>query len=448
MAFGLGGYGASYREPAPRRLSRLTLEELVGALGEPAATPAPRPAPVTSLRDLQGPDRRQAQTESLWTGLAALGANVSGDRRGAMAGLGAIQEAQDRALAGANARQEATWQAENERRAAEAAQAKKRQEAAALYGMYERVTEGEDPASPFAERAETAARAGSMSELEKLGAERPMRDAARAKGYNPDAWETATKLQEELKAQLDRAKAQTAWDEGEKARMAEKAQMERDAKLAEEKALREAGLGVYRPPQYEPPEHAAAVAEAQARARAKVEGGGAGGIKGRLGQAPGGQWGWLTPPDPTNPRGKFVPIDGQPVAQGGKHIFTVDGVPYFIDQAHPEAGAFEIPVKEPGAAPPAPGKPAKPAPAPSRSSTGDGVAAMGFPGGAPVAKKPAPAAPKAKPAPAAPPAADQSQQDATRKLSAVKDAGIQQKIKTARAAGYSDGEIAAFLGIH
>jgi hypothetical protein len=407
MAWGLGGFGASYRAPAPRRLSQLTLEDLVGALGEPAAAPAPRPAPVTNLRDLQGPDRRQAQQESLWAGLAALGANLSGDRRGAVAGIGDIQAAQDRALAGANARQEAQWQAENEQRAAASAEAKHQQEASALYGMYQRVTEGEAPDSPFAQRAETAARAGSMAELTKLDAERPMRDAARAKGYNPDAFAVGERIRAELEAETKRLNDQKAWDEGEKARLEEKARIDAEAETAKRVAQRDKGV-LWEPPQYEPLDRIAARTELVESIRDKHESTRAGGVAGKIGKV-GETWGWLAPPDKEHPHGSFAPLDGQPQSVGEYTYFTIDGQRYVQDKNRPQLGAFPVELHEEGHLP-APGAPApstkKAAPPPAPSSAGLAAAAMGFPAGsyAPSTPKKAaePKSPAAKAAPQRP----------------------------------------------
>lgn len=469
VPWGLGNFGSSYRAPAPRRLSQLTLEDLVGALGEPAAAPAPRPAPVTNLRDLQGPDRRQAQSESLWAGLAALGANLSGDRRGAVAGIGDIQAAQDRALAGANARQEAQWQAENEQRATAAADSKRQHEASALYGMYQRVTEGEAPEGPFAERAETAARAGSMAELTKLDAERPMRDAARAKGYNPDAFAVGDQIRAELEAETKRLNDQKAWDEGEKTRLTEREKVLADAEVAKRLAQRNAGV-LWEP--RETPAEAAAKADAVERVRARYAsaagGGGEPSVYGGKVYKQGEKLVLAKPPDAAHPNAYVVPLDGQPADVGNLRFFTADGTDYVMNKDDPNAGAYEMKRHQigdtdypegapvpfgPAARSPVPFQPghapAKPSAGPAQGPLDRIKAAAGhavdFSGGAPAAPPK-----KAAPAPKAPaaPSVDKSQQDATKKLSAVQDPAVQAKIRAARAAGYSEGEIAAYLGIH
>lgn len=246
---GFSGFSGGYREPAPRRLTR---EELLGLA---TFRPTPRPAPITDLRDLEGDDRRRAQQESVFAGLASLGAAMSSGRYDRLgAGLGDVQAAQQGVLADVNARQDAAWQEGEQRRAVEYEEAERQQKASALYGMYQKVIAGE-PEGAFTVRAETAARTGSMAELAGMLQEKPKRAAARAKGYNPDAWDVNSRLEEELKAEIKRAQAQKDWEEGEKARLEEKARMEREAEVEKERALREESLGRYEPPdppQYEP----------------------------------------------------------------------------------------------------------------------------------------------------------------------------------------------------
>lgn len=446
-------YSTSYREPAPKRLR---LEELLG-LDYAQAAPAPRPAPVTSVADLQGSDRREAQTGSLWAGLAALGANLSGDRRGAVAGMGDIQAAQDRALAGANARQDAEWQQENERRAGEAAQAKHRQESAALYGMYERAVADEDPSGPYAQRAEAAARAGSMAEVEKLADPevKAKRAFVRSRGGDPDAYADVLSKQEELKAEIARAQAAAAW-EADKPRVAEKAKLEADAEVAKRVAERDKGVlwEPPAPPQYEPLDRIAAREELVQSIRDKHQQATGGGGVSRIGQLTDGTWAEIHRADASHPKPWAVPIDGQPEERGNLMYYVRDGVRLVHDKNHPELGSYPLEEHEGGPIPfgakaPPPAKPPAPAVAPGPGVLDRIKAAAGhavdFSGGAPAAapKKAAPA-PKT---PAAPPV-DKSQQDATKKLSAVQDPGVQAKIRAARAAGYSEGEIAAYLGIH
>lgn len=400
MPFGYSGSG--YREPAPKRL---TLEELLEQLAKQNYTPPPRPSEATSLRDLDEDDRKRAQKESLWAGLAAMGALVNGDQRRAAGGVDDIRNVQQGAISGANARRMKAWEAENLAGMAEHEKRRGMEQGAALFGMYQEVAEGESPA--FAAKAEAAARAGSMSELEKMREQKPQRAAARAKGYDPDAWGTTKRLQDELEAELKRA-ADAAALPGKEAEKRSLGGIETEQEIAKQEELRKRRLGTYKPPEYEPLERVRQRAEIQAEVAAKH---GGGGIKGRLGQAPGGQWGWISPPSPENPAGKFTPIDGQPKAQGSAHIFTVNGIPYAIDRNNPDAGARELPIQDLGAAPPVAPQAAPPKAAPKKEKLPAGAAA------------------------------------ATKRLDGIKDAGVRQRIAKARAAGYSDSEIAAFLGL-
>lgn len=201
--FGNGG-GFTPREPAPRRL---TLEELL-ALQQQQFEPTPRPAVLDSVSDLDPEAKKRARMESLWAALAAMGSGLStGNWNNAARGVGEIQNIQRGAVDEANARAEQQWAQDNQQRAAQMQAEQKRQETSAIYGMYERVTEGEDPESPFVRRAETAAKMGSMAELAKMESqEKPGRTAARARGYNPDSWETSAMIAADIQAELDKRK--------------------------------------------------------------------------------------------------------------------------------------------------------------------------------------------------------------------------------------------------
>lgn len=428
MAWGMYGAG-SYREPAPRRLS---LEELLGTAD---FQPSPRPAPITSLRDLDDEDRRKAQQGSLWAGMASLGALLSGDQRRAAAGMGDIQDAQDRTLASANARRESAWEQENAEREQGFAHQKREQEAKALYGMYERAVEGEDLDGPYAKRAETAARMGSMSELEKLAdpETKGKRNFVRSRGGNPDIWEDNLRKQEELRNLLSQEKAAADW-EGEKGRLTEKEKIESDAALALRKAQRDAGV-LWQPPQYEPLARVAARAEMLERIHAKYREAAGGGAKGvtRIGQLADGSWAEIHRADETHPKPYAVPIDGQPEVRGNLAYYTKDSIRYVHDKNRPEAGAYPLEEHEEGSLPPAvrPGPPIKgPGAGPKSGDTGAPKSGDGG-GGSPVVGQQAPASAEA----------------ATKKLAAVKNRGRQQQIAAARASGYSDSEIAAFLGL-
>lgn len=425
------------RQPPPRRL---TAEELAAFLDRGGAEPS-RPAPLTGISQLQGDDRKQAQLGSLWAGLSALGTGISGHwDRAAAQGLPAIQEAQDRAVAGANARQQAGYEASLEDFKAKQADQQQKAVTGGLMGYLNQIYDAEPPGSPFVARAEQAAKMGDMGAIEKLAQMEPQRNYARAQGVDPDskdAYATMQELQAKLKGHLDAlAMQQTNPVKTEQA--AAEAKAVQDARLPGEKALKLAP-SYQAPPQYEPLSRIAARTElvqgiedkhAALRAAAK-EGTN---IPGRLGQAPDGTWGWLAPPTAANPAPTFTPIDGQPKKAGGLSHFQKDGVPYVWNPAKPELGAIEVQTHEAGEKGAPTFKDLNPPPAP-RSAPNLGM------GGRGPSRRPIPGATP----PAAPPA---SAQDAAKKLGDVRDPSLQKRIGAARAAGYSDSEIASFLGIH
>lgn len=340
------GYSSgSYRPPAPQRL---TLEELLAQQRQ--FQPAPRPAEIQDLGGLDDAERRRVRQQSLFGGMAALGASLSsGDWRHAGQGVGDIAALQDQAIAQANARQQQTWQQEQEHRAAEYQQQEKQTQAAAVYGMYQRAVEGEAPDSPFVARAEAAARTGNMSELATLASPevKGKRAGARAKGYDPDAWDTNERLTKELAAELDRQKA-AASEAAELARLAKEEEIRRAAKLEEEKAMRALGPA----PQWLPPLSRLEAEEAiKERHRAQSEGAATQRIMEANG-VPG-----LAKLDPTSGGLSFTPATGIPEKPGRIQVFTnEDGVqaPYQLaDDGNWYPMKVSQRAKAPVAAPPA-----------------------------------------------------------------------------------------------
>lgn len=400
---------SSWREPAPQRLS---LDELLKL--QRSFQPAPRPEAIRSLSDLDPEDRRRVQQQSLWQGLAAAGASMqANDWRYAGQAAGDIAGMQDQALAEANARQEQDWQREQERQAAEFQNRAKQQQTAAVYGMYERAVEGEAPDSPFVARAEAAARAGNMSELATLASPevKGKRAGARAKGYDPDAWDTNERLTQELAAELDRQKA-AASEAQELERRRKEAEIDQAAKIAQEEALRAKGLGTYKPPdppQYEPLSRVAAREELVQSIRDKHQRQ-AGSVT-RIGQLSNGLWAEIHRADEEHPRGWVVPIDGQPEVKGKLTSYSKDGTRFVINQDRPDLGAVAVKEFEEGDE----GAPTvQQLMRPQRSGAGT-------------------------------PAVEAA---AAKRLAAVGDPEMRKKIDAARASGYSDAEIAAYLGIH
>lgn len=326
----------SYRQPAP---GRLTLEELLGM--QEAFAPPPKPKPVSSISALPPDQRKAARLNSLWAGMAALGAGAStGDwGRAAQGGVAQLQDLQANTLAQANAEQEQAWAAQVQAAQEEAARKKQEQEKRALFGMYQEVAEGES--EPFVAQAEAAARTGSMAELEKLREQKPQRAAARLKGYDPDAWDTNKRLQEELEAELERQAKQKEWEEVEKKRQEEEAKIELQARIAQNQA------GVLFQPR-ETPAEAAAKAEAVERVRQKYATAQGGAVKGSL-YKQGEQIVFAIPPDAEHPKGQIIPLDGQPETVGNLSYFNLPGgVRMAQRKDHPEWGAFEVPQPQPG----------------------------------------------------------------------------------------------------
>jgi hypothetical protein len=334
---------SSYRQPAPRRL---TLEELLAQEEEFKA--APRPEPVNSIRDLDPEARRTARQQSLWAGMASMGASMSsGDWRYAGHGVGQVQDIEAQALGQANQQREDEWARGQEAAAAEIAAGQERQKKAALFGVYEKIAAAEPPGSSLVARAETAAKSGSMAELQGLLNEIPKRQAARAKGYDPDAWETSERLQAELKAEIERKEKAAAW-QGELQRLKEKEQAEADAELAAREAQNRAGV-LFQP--RETPAEAAAKAEAVARvqARYREKSGEAGGVKGSL-YKQGEQVVFAQPPSPEHPRGLVTPLDGQPETIGNLTYFSIGSKRFVQDKRDPTATAYESPIVREGEA--------------------------------------------------------------------------------------------------
>lgn len=431
---GLAAVAAPLRPPPPKRL---TIEDI---LGMQADAPT-KPVPITSLGDLQGGDRTRAQQNSLWAGLAALGSGISNNFRGegAAGGVGQVQAAQQQVIDSTNARNTAQYTADAADAAAKQEDQQKQAAAAGVMGMYSKIADSEPPDSPFLAQATAAARAGSMSELEKMATQEPMRVAARAQGKDPDAWDTNQRLQAELKDALEAQNIRTLSGPKSDAAVAQEqalagpklaaavaeAKARQDALMPGEKALKLAP-SYQQPQQYEPLDRVAArtelvqgIEDKHLALRAAAKQGTS--IPGRLGQSPDGTWGWLSPPTAAGQPPSFTPIDGQPKKGGGLSHFQKDGVPYVWNPAKPELGAIEVQTHAAGEVGAPSFKDLQPPPAPAR------------PASAVVAPRPVVAPPPANP---------------TQKLSALMaDPVMAAKVKLARQKGISDAAIAAHLGL-
>lgn len=424
----LGGGSPSFSSAAQPPPRRLTYEEILAHLQKPAAPNAP--TPYGGFGDLPADQQKSGKLDALWAGLAALSGGVTSGRWGQAAteGTQAIQGIQSNAVRQANAQQEAVYQAQLTNTAQKAQQERTKQQAAALAGMYNRATANEDPMSPFAQQAADAAQRGDMSALEKMASPetQSQRASAKARGLNPDAWDSIEQLKATLKDNIAKQSLE-ALSGPEAAAAALKAKATQDAVMPGEKALKLAP-SYQAPPQYEPLSRIAARTElvqgiedkhAQLREAAKQ----GTSIPGRLAEMPDKTWAWISPPTAANPKPTMTPVDGQPVKSGGLSHFMKDGQPYVWNPGKAEMGAIPVAVHEAGeaGAPSIKDLTAAPPRVPSPGQGGQG--------------------PPGRPAPVAAP-------EASKKLGAVADPAVQKRIGAARAAGYSDSEIASFLGIH
>lgn len=374
---GDGGAGlpASFSgaQPPPKRLS---YEEILQHLQKPQMPDAPDP--YTSFGALPADQQKGGKLDALWAGLAALSGGVTTGKWGpaAVEGTQAIQGIQDRAVRQANASQDAAYQTQLAAAQQKAAQERTQQQAAALSGMFNRATANEDPGSPFVQQAADAARAGDMSTLEKMASPetQSQRASAKARGLNPDAWDSIEQLKATLKDNLAKQSLE-ALSGPEAAAAALKAKATQDAVMPGEKALKLAP-SYQQPAQYEPLDRVAArtemvatIEDKHAALRAAAKEGTS--IPGRLAEMPDHTWAWISPPTTANPKPTMTPVDGQPVKAGGLSHFTKDGQPYVWNPDKAEMGAVPVAVHEAGevgapsisdlkAAPPrqAPGRPA------------------------------------------------------------------------------------------
>lgn len=417
---GLVAAAAPLRPPPPKRL---TIEDI---LGMQADAPT-KPVPITSLGDLQGGDRTRAQQNSLWAGLAALGSGISNNFRGesAASGVGQVQAAQQQVIDSTNARNTAQYTADAADAAAKQEDQQKQAAAAGVMGMYNKIADSEPPDSPFLAQATAAAKAGSMSDLEKMATQEPMRVAARAQGRDPDAWDTNQRLQAELKDALEAQNIRTLSGPKSDAAVAQEqalagpklaaavaeAKARQDALMPGEKALKLAP-SYQQPLQLPPISYEAAKAAAIAAARAPYE-------KASLAQPrlikSGDQWGTGS----IGPDGApvFTPMKGQPKTIGGKHYYSDGNGTQWVAGLDPDHPDYAYPVQQ------------------LENDFRDVQDGAKGPAGPPAA-----AIPRSAPAPAGPSPAQ--------KLSALMaDPVMAAKVKLARQKGISDAAIAAHLGL-
>ena len=338
-------------QPPPKRL---TYEEILAHL-QPAAAAPEAPTPYGGFGDLPADQQRGGKLDALWAGLAALSGGLGSGNwgRAATEGTSAIQGIRENAVRQGNAQQEAGYQAKLASAQQQAQQERAKQQAAALAGMYNRATADEDPAGPFSQQAADAAQRGDMSALEKMASPetKSQRAAARARGLNPDAWDSIEQLKATLKDSIAKQSLETL-SGPEAAAAAAKAKAEQDARLPGEKALKLAP-SYQAPAQYEPlsrvfarEEGVQSIRDRHESSRATADN--AATLPGKLHQMRDGSWALVRPPDAQHPTAWAEPIDGQPVADGKLRYFIKDQVQYVQNADHPELGAIEVRTYEDG----------------------------------------------------------------------------------------------------
>lgn len=346
MAFDfLNSFGS---QPPPKRL---TYEEILAHLQPPAAPEAP--TPYGGFGDLSEDQQRGGKLDALWAGLAALSSGMTSGHWGQAAtqGTGAIQDIQANAVHRANAQQESAYQAKLAAAQQKAEQERAKQQAAALAGMYNRATVNEDPAGPFAQQAADAAQRGDMSALEKMASPetQSQRASAKARGLNPDAWDSIEQLKATLKDNIAKQSLETL-SGPEAAAAAAKAKAEQEARLPGEMRLKMAP-SYQAPTQYEPLERIAARTELVESIHDRHEGKRAAGEAGVFGgkvYKQGEQLVIVKPPDAKHPEAYAVAVTGQ--AEVGDSIYyrTSEGRTLAGDKRRPDLGVFEIPQHEIG----------------------------------------------------------------------------------------------------
>jgi hypothetical protein len=318
----------------PAAAQRLTLEELLAQ--QDAFTPKPPPSAITDLAGLPPAARKRLQQQGLFSALAALGSSLStGNYNNLGAGAAQIGGMEQTTIDQANQSALERWKLDQAQQAA-AAQAKAGQtEASALYGAYNRIASQEPPDSPFTGQAEVAARAGDMKTLSTMMAAVPQRQAARSRGLDPDSWDTATRMQEELSAELKRRADAAEWAQNKQPQEQAKIDAETAAAVDRERQIR--GLPPA-PMKLEPLDYVEAKAAAEARGRQPYEKD----STTRIGQLNDGTWAEIRHSKDGTPASVTV-IPGQPV-KSGKLVYykNANGEQMVYNPEMPEKGAVPL----------------------------------------------------------------------------------------------------------
>lgn len=327
----------------PAAAQRLTLADLLALQDQ--FTPSPPPARIDSLSGLSAADQKRLRQQGLFSAIGSLGAALSsGNYNNLGAGAQQIGAMGSQAMDQANASNLEHWKLDQAQGAAVATAKAGQTEASAVFGAYQHIANQEPPDSPFTSQAGQAARSGDMKTLSTMMASEPQRQAARSRGLDPDAWDTATRMQEELGAELKRKAAAADWQANGLPQERAKLGMETQAAVDRESQVRGLPPAQQAPLRLEPLDYVEAKAAAEARGRQPYEKQ----ESTRLGQLTSGEWAEITHSGPDAPASVTV-IPGQPQKQGKLLFYTNNqGVRMVQSEDHPEMGAIPIVEHEPG----------------------------------------------------------------------------------------------------
>ena len=322
----------------PAAAQRLTLDDIL-ALQDQFA-PAPPPARIDSLSGLSSADRKRLQQQGVLQAIGSLGAALtSGNYNNLGAGAQRVGEMESQALDQANQTAMERWKLDQAQGAA-AQQAKAGQtQASAVFGAYQHIANQEPPDSPFTAQAEQAARTGDMKTLSTMMASEPQRQAARSRGLDPDAWDTATRMQEELGAELKRKAAAADWQTNGAPQERAKLGMETAAAVDRESQVRGLPPAQQAPLRLEPLDYVEAKAAAEARGRQPYEKD----TGTRIGQLSDGTWAEIRHSGQDGTPASVTPIPGQPVKVGKLLAYkNGNGEQMIYNPEKPELGAVPL----------------------------------------------------------------------------------------------------------
>lgn len=322
----------------PAAAQRLTLADLLALQDQ--FTPSPPPSRIDSLSGLSAADQKRLRQQGLFSAIGSLGAALSsGNYNNLGAGAQQIGAMGSQAMDQANASNLEHWKLDQAQGAAAATAKAGQTEASAVFGAYQHIASQEPPDSPFTSQAEVAARAGDMKTLSTMMASEPQRQAARSRGLDPDAWDTATRMQEELGAELKRRATAADWQANGLPQERAKLGLETQAAVDRESQVRGLPPAQQPPLRLEPLAYVEAKAAAEARGRKPYEKD----STTRIGQLNDGTWAEIRHSGADGTPASVTPIPGQPV-KSGKLVYykNQQGDQMVYNPEKPELGAVPL----------------------------------------------------------------------------------------------------------